>query len=260
MNTEIEVCIDNLESLHHALSGGANRIELCSSLALGGLTPSFGMMKQAAKVSSVPVYAMIRPRQGDFIFDDDDMLCMLEDIEACASAGLNGVVLGVLAPNGSIDMPKMQQLADKAHSLKLGVTFHRAIDQSSDYQAALEQVIKLRCERVLTSGLAVNAEQGIDVLAAMVKQADGRIDIMAGAGVNATNAKVIRNTTQVPALHLSGKSTRPSLMESNSSAQMGSDDINDYQIPVTDASKISDVRAALIDKGKELPTKTSQTQ
>ena len=239
MNTEIEVCIDNLESLHNALSGGANRIELCSSLALGGLTPSFGMMKQAATISSVPVYAMIRPRQGDFIFDDDDM-------QACASAGLDGVVLGVLASNGSIDMPKMQQLADKAHSLKLGITFHRAIDQSSDYQTALEQVITLGCERILTSGLAVNAEQGINVLADMVKQADGRIDIMAGAGVNATNAKMIQSTTQVPALHLSGKSTRPSLMESNSSAQMGSDDIDDYQIPVTDASKISSVRAALI--------------
>ncbi|MCX2758908.1 copper homeostasis protein CutC [Vibrio sp. Sgm 22] len=245
MNTEIEVCIDNLESLHNALSGGANRIELCSSLALGGLTPSFGMMKQAAKISSVPVYAMIRPRQGDFIFDDDDMLCMLEDIEACANAGLDGVVLGVLAPNGSIDMPKMQQLAEKAHSLKLGITFHRAIDQSSDFQAALEQVITLGCERVLTSGLAVNAEHGIDVLAEMVKQADGRIDIMAGAGVNAANAKMLQSATQVPALHLSGKSTRPSLMENSSSAQMGSDDIDDYQIPVTDASKISDVRAAL---------------
>ena len=246
MNTEIEVCIDNLESLHNALSGGANRIELCSSLALGGLTPSFGMMKQAARISSVPVYAMIRPRQGDFIFDDDDMLCMLEDIEACANAGLDGVVLGVLAPNGSIDMPKMQRLADKAHSFELGITFHRAIDQSSDFQAALEQIITLGCERVLTSGLAVNAGQGIDVLAAMVKQADGRIDIMAGAGVNAANAKMIQSTTQVPALHLSGKSTRPSLMENNSSAHMGSGDIDDYQIPVTDSSKISDVRAVLI--------------
>ncbi|CAK1791825.1 copper homeostasis protein [Vibrio crassostreae] len=245
MNIEIEVCIDNLESLHNALAGGANRIELCSSLALGGLTPSFGMMKQAARISSVPVYAMIRPRQGDFIFDDDDMLSMLEDIEACASAGLDGVVLGVLAPNGSIDIPKMQQLADKARSLKLGITFHRAIDQSSDFQTALEQVIELGCERILTSGLAVNAEQGIDVLTAMVKQADGRIDIMAGAGVNAANAKTIQSTTQVPALHLSGKSTRPSLMKSNSNAQMGHDDVDDYQIPVTDASKISAVRVAL---------------
>eukprot|EP00095_Tigriopus_kingsejongensis_P008150 maker-scaffold1872_size25940-snap-gene-0.1 protein:Tk08150 transcript:maker-scaffold1872_size25940-snap-gene-0.1-mRNA-1 annotation:"copper homeostasis protein" len=226
MNIEIEVCIDNLESLHNALSGGANRIELCSSLALGGLTPSFGMMKQAARISSVPVYAMIRPRQGDFIFDDDDVICMLEDIEACASAGLDGVVLGVLAPNGSIDMPKMHQLADKAHSLKLGMTFHRAIDQSSDYQTALEQVITLGSERILTSGLAVNAEQGINVLADMNRHH--------GWGWRQ------RNKCENDSKHHPSKSTRPSLMESNSSAQMGSDDIDDDQIPVTDANKISD--------------------
>lgn len=249
MNTEIEVCIDNLESLHNALSGGANRIELCSSLALGGLTPSFGMMKQAARIASVPVYAMIRPRQADFIFDNDDMMCMLDDIQAAADAGLDGVVLGVLTAQGEIDMVAMQTLATKAHQLKLGITFHRAIDQLQDYRVALEQIIALGCERILTSGLAVNAEHGINVLADMVKQADSRVDIMAGAGVNATNAKMIKSTTQVPALHLSGKSTRPSLMESNSNAQMGSDDIDDYQIPVTDASKISRVRGALIDKG-----------
>ncbi|MFM2609321.1 copper homeostasis protein CutC [Vibrio chagasii] len=245
MNIEIEVCIDNLESLHNALAGGANRIELCSSLALGGLTPSFGIMKQAARISSVPVYAMIRPRQGDFIFDNDDVMCMLDDIEACSNAGLDGVVLGVLAPNGSIDMPKMQLLADKAHSLKLGITFHRAIDQSSDYQAALEQTISLGCERILTSGLAVNAEQGIDVLAAMVKQADGRIDIMAGAGVNAENGREILKHTGVQALHLSGKSTRPSLMTQASQAQMGNDDVDDYLIPVTNAAKIQELTASL---------------
>ena len=246
MNIEIEVCIDNLESLHNALAGGANRIELCSSLALGGLTPSFGIMKQAARISSVPVYAMIRPRQGDFIFDNDDMMCMLDDIQAAADAGLDGVVLGVLTAQGEIDMVAMQTLATKPHQLKLGITFHRAIDQLQDYRVALEQIIALGCERILTSGLAVNAEHGINVLADMVKQADSRVDIMAGAGVNATNAKMIKSTTQVPALHLSGKSTRPSLMESNSNAQMGNDDIDDYQIPVTDASKISDVRASLI--------------
>ena len=249
MNIEVEVCIDNLESLHNALAGGANRIELCSSLALGGLTPSVGMMKQAARISSVPVYAMIRPRQGDFIFDNDDVMCMLNDIQAAADVGLDGVVLGVLTAQGEVDMITMKVLTSKAHQLKLGVTFHRAIDQLKDYQKALEQIIELGCERVLTSGLASNAERGIDILQEMVKQANGRIDIMAGAGVTAHNAKIIQSTTQVPALHLSGKSTRPSLMESNSNAQMGSDDIDDYQIPVTDASKISSVRGALIDKG-----------
>ena len=128
MNIEVEVCIDNLESLHNALAGGANRIELCSSLALGGLTPSVGMMKQAARISSVPVYAMIRPRQGDFIFNNDDVMCMLDDIQAAADVGLDGVVLGVLTTQGEIDMTTMKVLTSKAHQLKLGVTFHRAID------------------------------------------------------------------------------------------------------------------------------------
>ncbi|MFA0114402.1 copper homeostasis protein CutC [Vibrio sp. 10N.261.46.E11] len=245
MNTEIEVCIDNIESLHNALSGGANRIELCSSLALGGLTPSFGMMKQAAKISSVPVYAMIRPRQGDFIFDYDDILCMLDDIEACASAGLNGVVLGVLTPGGEIDMPAMQTLATKAHQLKLGITFHRAIDQLQDYRVALEQIIELGCERVLTSGLASNAEQGKDVIQDMVTRTQGRLDIMAGAGVTANNGYEILKHTKVQALHLSAKSTRPSLMTQASQAQMGHGGVDDYLIPVTSSQKIKELRTAL---------------
>ena len=245
MNIEIEVCIDNLESLHNALAGGANRIELCSSLALGGLTPSLGMMKQAARISSVPVYAMIRPRQGDFIFDNDDVMCMLDDIQAAADAGLDGVVLGVLTAQGEIDMVVMKALTSKAHQLKLGVTFHRAIDQLKDYQKALEQIIELGCERVLTSGLASNAEQGKDILKEMVRLTQGRLDIMAGAGVTAENGRQILKHTGVQALHLSGKSTRPSLMTQASQAQMGHDDVDDYLIPVTSTAKIQDLIASL---------------
>lgn len=244
-NTEIEVCIDNLESLHCALSGGANRIELCSSLALGGLTPSFGMMKQAARISSVPVYAMIRPRQGDFIFDNDDVMSMLDDIQVAADAGLNGVVLGVLTAQGEIDMVAMKTLTSKAHQLKLGVTFHRAIDQLKDYQTALEQIIELGCERVLTSGLASNAEQGKDILKEMVSLSQGRLDIMAGAGVTADNGHEILMHAKVQALHLSAKSTRPSLMTQASKAQMGHDDVDDYLIPVTSSPKIKELRATL---------------
>ncbi|MFI3274815.1 copper homeostasis protein CutC [Vibrio sp.] len=238
MNTEIEVCIDNLESLHNALAGGANRIELCSSLALGGLTPSFGMMKQAARISSVPVYAMIRPRQGDFIFDNDDVMSMLDDIQAAANAGLDGVVLGVLTAQGKIDMAAMKALTSKAHQLELGVTFHRAIDQLKDYREALEQIIELGCERVLTSGLVSSAEQGKDTLKEMVALSQGRLDIMAGAGVTADNSREIFEHTGVQALHLSGKSTRPSLMTQASQAQMGHDNVDDYLIPVTSTEKI----------------------
>ncbi|WP_373949888.1 copper homeostasis protein CutC [Vibrio pomeroyi] len=245
MNIEIEVCIDNLESLHNALAGGANRIELCSSLALGGLTPSFGMMKQVARISTVPVYAMIRPRQGDFIFDNDDVMSMLDDIQAASDAGLDGVVLGVLTAQGEIDMAAMKALTSKAHQLKLGVTFHRAIDQLKDYQTALEQIIELGCERVLTSGLASNAELGKDILKEMVTLTQGRLDIMAGAGVTADNGHEILKHAKVQALHLSAKSTRPSLMTQASKAQMGHDDVDDYLIPVTSSQKIKELRATL---------------
>ncbi|MDA0149120.1 copper homeostasis protein CutC [Vibrio sp. LaRot3] len=242
MTYHVEVCIDHLESLHQAIAGGATRIELCSSLAIGGLTPSFGFMQQAGKLSSVPVYAMIRPRQGDFIFDAQDIDAMLLDIEAAAQAGLQGVVIGVLSPQGDIDLEQAKLLVEKAHSLNLGVTFHRAIDQSQDFRQAIETVVELGCERILTSGLAANVEQGIEVLKEMVELADDRVAIMAGAGLTASNVAHICQYTGVKQVHLSGKSTRPSLMQhASDKVKMGNDDIDDYIVPITDSNKISSV-------------------
>ncbi|MEZ8100193.1 copper homeostasis protein CutC [Vibrio bivalvicida] len=242
MKYHVEVCIDNLESLHNAISGGATRIELCSSLALGGLTPSFGMMKKAAQISPIPIFAMIRPRQGDFLYDQDDIEAMLLDIEAAAEAGLAGVVLGVLSADGHIDMPLAEQLTQRAKLYNLGVTFHRAIDQSSDWRQALEQVISLGCERILTSGLAANVEQGAPVLKQMVELADGRISIMAGAGLTADNVQNIVQQTGVREVHLSGKSTRSSVMTSiRDAAKMGNQNVDDFTIPVTDRTAIKKV-------------------
>ncbi|MCK6262533.1 copper homeostasis protein CutC [Vibrio sp. ZSDE26] len=244
MTYHIEVCIDNLESLHNAIKGGATRIELCSSLALGGLTPSFGFMKKAAQISTIPVYAMIRPRQGDFLYDNDDIESMLLDIEAASLVGLQGVVFGVLTADGDIDMPLAKQLADKAHSLNLGITFHRAIDQCRDYKTAIEQICMLGCERVLTSGLGPTAAEGISVLKDMVNIANGRVSIMAGAGLNADNVQTILNSSNVKEVHLSGKSTRNSNMTYVAEqAKMGSND--DFIVPVTDFVKVSRVAEQL---------------
>ncbi|WP_105903347.1 copper homeostasis protein CutC [Vibrio gangliei] len=244
MTIELEVCIDNLESLHLAIEAGATRIELCSSLALGGLTPSYGFMKQAAKHSTVPVYAMIRPRQGDFLFSEQEMQIMLEDVRCAKQAGLQGIVIGVLQSNGEIDKTNCQTLIHAAQGM--GVTFHRAIDQCCNAKQALEDIIDLGCERVLTSGLAANAYDGMDTISEMVKQVQGRISIMAGAGVNLDNAKTILNKTGVREIHLSGKSTRPSLMQSQTSrAKMGHDDVDDFAIPVTSKDIIQAVKAAI---------------
>lgn len=243
MSYQIEVCIDNLESLHNAIAGGATRIELCSSLALGGLTPSFGLMKLAAQLSSVPIYAMVRPRQGDFLYSADDIDSMIEDIHAAATAGVDGIVFGVLKADGSIDMRLAQRIMTVATECQLGATFHRAIDQCADYSQAIEDIVNLGCERILTSGLAPTAIDGLDVLKKMVIQASGRVDIMAGAGVTADNALLITQQTGIKSLHLSGKVTRESHMTLVSNqAKMG--DSDDFAIPITDSKKI----AAVLDR------------
>ncbi|HIF9057016.1 TPA: copper homeostasis protein CutC [Photobacterium damselae] len=244
MTFQLEVCIDNIESLHLAQQGGATRIELCSSLALGGLTPSFGFMQAAAKYAQVPVYAMIRPRQGDFLFTDQDMEIMLADVHAAKRANLSGVVLGVLTDQGQVDKDQLKALIHQAQGM--GVTFHRAIDQCIDPMATLDILMSLGCERVLTSGLKANAYDGRDTLKEMVTYCGERLAIMAGAGVTAENVGQIISATGVREIHLSGKTTRASLMKNYSNqAYMGNADIDDFAIPVTDANKIAAVAKQL---------------
>ncbi|PSW11030.1 copper homeostasis protein CutC [Photobacterium sanctipauli] len=245
MNVEhIEVCIDNIESLHLAQQGGATRIELCSSLALGGLTPNVGLMQLAAKYASIPVYAMIRPRQGDFLFEQQDVEIMLADIHAAKQAQLQGVVVGVLSQDGHVDKDILKALCLEAKGM--GITFHRAIDQCVDPMAALDTVMEMGCERVLTSGLKANAFDGIAMLKNMVTHCGDRLSIMAGAGVTADNVAEIVRKTSVREVHLSGKSTRASKMTAFAAdAHMGNADIDDFAIPVTASDKIAAVRNAL---------------
>ncbi len=242
MSYQIEVCIDNLESLSYAIQGGANRIELCSSLALGGLTPSFGMMKQAANLSTIPVYAMIRPRQGDFLYDDHDMESMLYDIDAAAEAGLHGIVFGMLTAQGDIDVRRAERIVNHARVNGLGVTFHRAIDQCKDYKRAIDNIAELGCERVLTSGLAASADRGKEIIEDMVRIANGQLSIMAGAGVTSKNVADIMTQTGIKEVHLSGKSSRPSKMDLvANNAKMGNPNLDDFIIPVTDPQAIQAV-------------------
>ncbi|MPW37746.1 copper homeostasis protein CutC [Vibrio sp. B1Z05] len=244
MPYQIEVCIDNIESLCTAIKAGATRLELCSSLTLGGLTPSYGFMLQAKQHASIPIYAMIRPRQGDFLFSEAEVAIMLEDIKAAKRAKLDGVVIGILTAQAEVNYEACQKLMDAATGM--GVTFHRAIDQCKNITQALEDIIKLGCERVLTSGQKSTAEQGVATLANMHQQAAGRINIMAGAGVNASNAQYIIEQSGVNELHLSGKSMRPShMLHIQDEAQMGANTIDDFQIPVTDFNAIQAMKQAL---------------
>ena len=181
----LEVCVDDLGGLEAAIEGGADRIELCSALALGGLTPSAGLMEVAATFD-IPCNAMIRPRAGDFVYSDEEIDIMLADIEAARNAGLAGVVLGASLPDGRLDRMVLDTLAKAAKGLDL--TLHRAFDLVPNIPEAVEIAVKLGFSRVLTSGGARIALAGMDGLKRAIEAASGRISIMPGAGISAENA------------------------------------------------------------------------
>ncbi len=239
----IEVCIDSIESLALAQHAGAGRIELCSSLATGGLTPSAGYMKQARALTQLPIYSMIRPREGDFLYTDHDINIMLEDIYTAKQIGLDGVVFGVLTAEGNIDQTTMLALFKAAKGL--GITFHRAIDHCTTPFEALEFLMTHNAERVLSSGLSLSAEIGMDSLKEMVNFCQGRLSIMPGAGITPQNIATIAKHTGANEFHLSGKSTRQSLMEyKNTKALMGKGE-SDFDITVTDPNIIKQTIKAI---------------
>ncbi|SFB48409.1 copper homeostasis protein [Rhizobium sp. NFR07] len=200
MSVLLEVCVDSAEGLEAAVEGGADRIELCSALDVGGLTPSRGLMALAAK-APVPVYAMIRPRAGGFVFGPADREVMLADIDAARESGLAGVVLGASRADGGLDVDLLKTFSERADAM--GRTLHRAFDLVPDPAEALEQAIELGFERILTSGLAVKAPDGVAVLRRLVEQADGRISIMAGSGITPANVIDIIRETGVREVHAS---------------------------------------------------------
>lgn len=188
----LEVCVDGPAGLAAAIAGGAGRIELCSALALQGLTPAPGLMAQAA-TAPIPVYPMLRPRPGDFVYDAGEIDAILRDIDAVRAYGLPGVVIGANLASGVLDVAALERLM--AHAEGLDVTLHRAFDLTPDLPEALETAVALKIPRVLTSGGATTAMAGAEALAGLVAQARGRISILAGAGVRPDNiAELVRRT------------------------------------------------------------------
>lgn len=190
MSVLVEVCVDSAEGLAEAIRGGAGRIELCAALDLGGLTPSVGTMRRAAG-ADVPVFAMIRPRAGHFVFSPDEIAIMESDIAAAREAGLQGVVLGASLPDGRLDVDVLRLLIN--HARGMGLTLHRCFDLVPDPLTALEQAIDLGFDRILTSGGAPAAPQAVDKLALLMTRASGRIVVMPGAGLNAETIAVFRH-------------------------------------------------------------------
>lgn len=202
----IEICAYSLESCINAQAGGAGRIELCGGLGEGGTTPSAGLIEVVKKHIQIPVYVMIRPRGGDFVYDVFEEEIMRKDINLAKQLGANGVVLGILSADGQVDVVRTKALVDYAYPMK--VTFHRAFDLTPDPVKALKAVIATGAERILTSGQKPSAVEATDLLKKLAKEAGQSIEIMAGGGVNHTNAKQLAETG-VHALHLTAKAFRP---------------------------------------------------
>lgn len=199
----LEVCASNLESARAAAEGGAERIELCRDLDKDGLTPSAEDIAAAKSLSKIKVFVLIRSREGNFIYDSDELSMMEEQIIRARELGADGIVIGALTPEGEVDMPACRRLIKAAWNLP--VTFHRAFDQASDPFRALEDIISLGCTRLLTSGQANTALEGCELISKLVQQAQGRIIIMPGAGVNPGNAKEILHRTGCTEIHSSAR-------------------------------------------------------
>lgn len=195
---KLEVCCGDLQSVRAAIEGGAHRVELCEALELDGLTPSEAMMESAIGMG-IPVQVLIRVREGDFVYNKDEICKMRNDIRLARKLGAAGVVIGALMPDGSIDEEATRCMMDEAEGLS--VTFHRAFDVCRKPKEALEKIISLGCHRLLTSGQATTAELGIPMLKKLIEQADGRIIIMPGAGVNPQNASRILEETGALEIH-----------------------------------------------------------
>ncbi|MEM9247602.1 MAG: copper homeostasis protein CutC [Pseudomonadota bacterium] len=194
----LEICVDTLEGANAAIAGGAARIELCAALSEGGLTPSFGLMQAAARLSA-PCYAMIRPHSGLFQFSAPEIDIMLTDIAQARAAGLAGVVLGVQEASGALDLAVLGRLVQAAGPL--GKTLHRVIDVVPDPVAALDQAIGLGFDRILTSGAEAFAPDGVALIAELVRRADGRLSVMPGCGLTPENVAGIVAETGVTEVH-----------------------------------------------------------
>lgn len=243
---KIEVCTNSVASCVEAQKGGAMRVELCAGIPEGGTTPSQGTITVTRELIEIPIHVIIRPRAGDFLYSPEEIRVMERDIAVAKDCGANGVVIGCLTPKGEIDCKLTEQLVKCANGLS--VTFHRAFDMCVDPMKALEELINLGCNRILTSGQMPTAEAGIPLLRKLVEKSAGRIIILPGCGINENNIWKIAKETGAEEFHLSAREAIPSGMTyRNPKVSMGGTvQVDEYAEPRTSAKRVQQTLASLI--------------
>jgi copper homeostasis protein len=207
-SVDLEICVDSVESAVAAARGGAQRVELCSALGEGGVTPSAGLIRAVRQAVSIDVFVMIRPRGGDFVYTDLDFAVMCDDVRDAKAMGVNGIAVGLLTADGNIDTERTRQLIELTRPLQ--VTFHRAFDLTQDLHRSLEDIIAAGADRVLTSGGEATAIRGSSCIAKLREQAGDRLRIMAGGGIRESNVSRLVKQTGVRDVHTSLNSLIPS--------------------------------------------------
>ncbi|MDE6543807.1 MAG: copper homeostasis protein CutC [Muribaculaceae bacterium] len=240
----LEVCAGDLRSVYAARDGGAVRVELCSGLAEGGMTPSIGLVRGAREVSGIAVNVLIRPRPGDFVYGEREARVMLDDIAAANEAGADGVVIGALTPEGDIDFGLVERMIKAAG--KMSVTFHRAFDLCREPMEALNVLMALGVNRLLTSGQAPTALQGMELLSRLVDAAGERLSVMPGGGVNAGNAAEILDRSGAHEIHASARARIDSKMKfRRGDVSMGASGSDEYATLTTSENLVREIVRAI---------------
>lgn len=238
MSLPLEICVFNTETAIAAAAAGADRIELCENYANGGTTPSYGYLRTTREKVSIPIFPMIRPRGGDYYHRPEEIEIIQKDILLCKELGFEGVVIGLLNIDGTIDKENTARLVEAAYPLD--VTFHRAFDRCIDPLEALETIIACGCTRILTSGQQPKAPDGKELIKTLVDQADGRIIIMPGSGINSNNVSMMRNVTGATEFHTSAR-----ILKESPSTFMNPAMPEDFRQDFTDTAEIQRIKQFL---------------
>ena len=240
----LEACVDSVESALAAAEGGATRLELCSNLIIGGTTPSPWLFKEIRKHTDIRIHALIRPRFGDFCYTDSEFAIIKQAVADFRELGAEGVVIGVLKPDGTLNMEQMKELMDAAGDMS--ETLHRAFDVCVDPYETMEQAIELGIDTILTSGQKNVCTEGADLLRDLVEKSKGRITIQIGSGVSAEVIQKMYPLTNAIAYHMSGKVTLDSVMEyRKEGVNMGLPTLSEFEVWRTDAEKIKAAKKVL---------------